>query len=141
MDLNDFNLTEASEQGADMQLEHPVTGEPLEHDGKPMVIHLAGVDSVAYRKKQRALQNKRLQLMARSRKPDFDDIDSDGVELLAACTLGWSGLVMGGKELKFTRAEAVDLYEKQVWIREQVDAFVGDRANFFTQRSKRQSDM
>ncbi len=130
MDLNDFNLTEKAEQGADLYLEHPGTGEALESDGKKWAIRLAGTDSKQYRNKSRALQNKRLNKVAKGRKADFGGTDLESCELLASCTLGWSGLVKDGQPLEFSYDAAVDLYMTQLWIREQVDVFVGERTNF-----------
>jgi len=132
MDLNDINLEEKSNNGASLELEHPVTGEPLLHDGEPMTILLAGTDSAAYRNKQREIQNRRLMRASKGRKPDFSGLDSEALELLAACTLGWSGLILGGEALEFSESEARKLYEAHGWIKEQVDVFVGERANFFT---------
>lgn len=127
MDLNDINLTEAAEIGAELILEHPVTGEPLD-----IVIHLAGTDSSAYRMKQKEITGKRIAKMARGKKPDFAASDSEACELLAACTLGWDGILEGGEEVKFSKESAKNLYMEHNWIREQVDLFIGDRANFFT---------
>lgn len=127
MDLNDINLTEAAEIGAELTLEHPVTGEPLD-----IVIHLAGTDSSAYRMKQKEINSKRIMKMARGKKPEFNTTDAEACELLAACTLGWSGVVIGGEEVEFSKDAAISLYREHNWIREQVDMFIGDRANFFT---------
>ena len=131
IDLNDLNLTEKAEQGADMVLEHPVTGEPLSQDGKPITIKLAGTDSSAYRKKQRTLQNNRLQKLSRGKKI-LGSSEAEDCDLLAACTLGWSGITEGGKAIPHSHAAAAALYIKHGWIREQVDLFIADRANFFT---------
>lgn len=132
MDLNELNLGECADKGALLTLVHPVTGKPLEHKGKPMTITVAGIDSVAFRRKQRELNANRVQAMAAGNGFDFDSTDNDDCEILAAITIGWSGIFAGGKELKFSFNEAVNLYKKFVWIREQVDIFAGDRNNFFT---------
>jgi len=132
MDLESINLEQKSEEGASLHLEHPVTGAPLEHEGKPMVIVLAGADSKVYRNKQKDFQNRRLKNLSRGKKADYSNLDSENIELLAACTLSWSGIVAGGKELKYSPSAARELYEKHNWIKEQVEAFVGERANFFT---------
>jgi hypothetical protein len=131
MDLLDINLEEKANEGGVLELEHPVTGEPLLHDGQPMTITLAGIDSAAYRNKHRQIQNRRLQRMARGRKPDLSNADAEACELLAACTISWSGIVKGGEALECSEQAARELYEEHDWIREQVDVFVGDRANFF----------
>lgn len=132
MDLDNLDLEQKSEEGASLQLEHPVTGLPLEHEGKPMIIVLAGADSKVYRSKQKDFQNRRLQNLSRGKKADYTNLDAENIELLAVCTLSWSGIVAGGKELKYSVGAARELYEKHYWIREQVEAFVGERANFFT---------
>jgi hypothetical protein len=127
MDLSTINLTKLAEDGADLTLEHPVTGEPLD-----IIITLAGTDSSSYRMKQKEIQNKRMTKMARGKKADFTTTDDEACDLLAGCTLGWVGIEDGGEELSFSTSNAKDLYTNHLWIREQVDAFIGDRANFFS---------
>jgi hypothetical protein len=51
---------------------------------------------------------------------------AEGTALLVACTAGFRGLIMGGKELAFTPAAATELYSSHPWIREQVDSAVVD---------------
>jgi len=131
MDLSNLNLGECADKGALLTLANPITGKLLEDNGVPMTITLAGADSSAFRKKQREIQYSRLQQIAVDAGFDFDSIESDECELLAAATLGWSGLVMKGKPLEFSHDAVVELYKSQAWIREQVDVFVGARANFF----------
>lgn len=131
MDLNDFNLAEKAEQGAELYLEHPGTGEGLESNGQKWTIRLAGTDSKQYRNKSREIQNRRLNKIAKGRKADFGGTDLEACELLASCTLGFVGLQKGGETLEFSYDAAVDLYMTQLWIREQVDTFVGERSNFF----------
>ena len=135
MDLSKFNVSVMAEKGADMILEHPATGDPLEQEnGDPVVITLLGMDSKAYREKNRDFQRERIAKMARNRKKtiDYTMSDEDACELLAACTKGWSGIDADGKPLEFSKEAAYDLYMENNWIREQADVFIGDRANFFT---------
>jgi len=126
IDLNDLNFEKNAEIGADLELDHPVTGDPT-----GIVIRLAGTDSVAYRRKQREIQTKRIGQLARGKKADYSCTEQDACDLLAACTLGWEGLIEGGEPVEFSTQAASDLYARHAWIREQVDMFVGDRANFF----------
>lgn len=128
MDLNDINLTEKSDAGAELTLEHPVTGDKLEG----MKIMLAGSDSKAFRAKQKEINSARITRMMKRKSSSLQNSDDDECELLAACTLGWSGIVAGGEELAFSNAAAKNLYMEHNWIREQVDEFVGNRANFFS---------
>jgi hypothetical protein len=65
-----------------------------------------------------------------------EEIESDGLELLAACTKSWSGVVIEGKQVAFSHEAAADLYTRFPWIKEQVDTAIGDRANFIKGSSK-----
>jgi hypothetical protein len=49
---------------------------------------------------------------------------------MAKCTKGWSGITEGGVEVKFSYENAVKLYTKYLWLREQIDRFMADRSNF-----------
>lgn len=134
MDLSKINLEKMAEQGADMELMHPVDNEVMLQDNKsPITIKLVGTDSKAYRNKNRDFQRKRIAKMTKSRTKtiDYTVSDEDACELLAECTIGWSGIVVEGKPLEFSKENAEILYMQFNWIREQVDAFIGDRANFF----------
>ena len=53
------------------------------------------------------------------------------LELLAACTLGWSGIEWKGAPLEFNQSNAVMLYRELSWLRSQVELFIADRQNFF----------
>lgn len=112
-----------------MPVKHPVTGEPTD-----AVILVAGVDSEQYQVAQRQAWERRLDRSSQGRnKPTFEEYEQDGLELLVACTVGWSGLSKDGKDLDYTPAAARKLYSdpRYVWLRTQVDRFIGDRANFF----------
>lgn len=132
MDLNKLDLQPVSDEGADMHLEHPVTGERLfNDDGDAMVIRLIGRDSKRFRAKNAQIANRKM--AKRNNRNSVEELDSDGAELLAACTLGWSGLALNGEPLPFSEQNALKLYTNPGyrWIREQVDTFIADRANFF----------
>jgi len=130
MDLDDISVDEAA--GEWMELRHPATDAVLEHDGKVMKIKLAGMDSSAYRAKERQQMNRRINKMSRGGKADAGTIETDAVERLAAVTIDWT-LFIGGEYLKCGEEAARALYSSKPWIREQADAFVGDRANFYKQ--------
>lgn len=134
MDIGKINLAERSEQGADLELEDPITGEKgKQADGSPVTIRVMGMDSAAFRNKHREIQSRRMAKIARGKKPDYaGNSDDEAAELLVACTIGWNGIEVNGEVLAFTPKAARDLYLDHHWIREQVDQFIGDRANFFT---------
>ncbi|MCD8212674.1 MAG: hypothetical protein LUC34_01225 [Campylobacter sp.] len=50
--------------------------------------------------------------------------------ILAGLTLDWSGLSENGKEVKFSRDEAIRVYDKYPIIANQVERFVEDARNF-----------
>jgi len=138
MDLSNFNVEKMAEQGAWLELENPESGEVLESDdGEPIAIKVLGTDSKAWRNKNRQFQQRRIAKMARSRSKqiDYTMSDEDACELLSECTVDWRGIVDDGEELEFSKEAAESLYLKYIWIREQVDSFIGDRANFFPSAS------
>ena len=126
MDLKQFDVAATAEKGVYLVLEHPVTGEEL--DAK---IKLIGRDSSRFRNKMRDIAQKAAAAGKKRKTVDLEKADREGAELLAACTLGWVGIEEEGKPVPFSEAEAVRLYTDYRWIREQVDAFIADRANFF----------
>lgn len=126
MDLAQYDITEKAEQGAELVLAHPVTGEPLD-----AVITLFGHDSAAYRNKLRDFAQQQISKGKGKPKLDLEASEKQAAELLAACTIGWKHIEEGGKAIPFSYAACVEVYRKYRWIREQVDVFVGDRANFF----------
>lgn len=126
MDLSKLNVAN-SNNGETLQLVHPVTCDDL-----PISITLAGSDSEAFRNKRLEIQNRNVSSMMKNRKKGFESNDIDGCELLASVTLSWSGVEENGKPVECSTENAMDVYRRFPWIREQVDEFVGDRANFFT---------
>ena len=62
--------------------------------------------------------------------PAPEEVEQDGLELLAKCTRSWSGVVIDGKDVEFSHSNALMVYERFPWIKEQVDTAIGDRANF-----------
>ena len=132
MDLSKYNLDQYAEIGADMELENPETSEVFyQSNGEPVTIKLLGKDSKIWRNKNREYQKKRINSAIRRRKGDDDLVMSDEevCDILACCTIGWSGIEEDGKELEFSYDNALQMYLDHNWIREQVDMFIGDRAN------------
>lgn len=126
MDLSQLNLEQSAEQGADLILDHPVTGDKLD-----IVITLAGTDSAVYRRKQKEINARRMTKLSRGKKADLSISDDEACDMLAACTLGWKNVMLDNEAIKFSTDAAKQLYLDYHWIREQVDEFIGDRANFF----------
>jgi len=128
MDLNQLDTIAVGEQGVPMQVKHPVSGEPLtKDDGTPQTITLAGHDSDRFRAAQRANTDRRLK--SQRRVASAEEIDKENLELLVAVTLGWD-IQVDGQTPEPSKAKIREIYTRFPWMREQVDVFVGDRANF-----------
>jgi len=123
MDLTQFDVVSPANEGVWMNLEHPVTGEPLD-----VRIKLAGIDSDYYKKELRKQQNKKFK--KGFRKLSAEELEADTIELLVACTLDWEGVELEGQALECNPENVRKIYKRFPWIKEQVDNFINDRANF-----------
>lgn len=133
MDLSTLDITASAEEGAVMELRHPASHAVLvDADKKPLTITLAGDDSERVRKAQRAATNRRLAMQGRrsGNKLTAEELEADGIDVLAAATVAWTGIVLDGQPLDCTPANAKTVYARLPWIREQAETFTADRANF-----------
>lgn len=126
-DLNNYSTEKANDSGVAMVLCDPVTGEELVNDsGDKMTIYLVGKDSREFKSFQAEIAAK-----YRGRKqPSFAQSEKHANDLLARCTRGFENLQMKGENLDFSVKAARDLYSRVSWIKEQVDEFIAERANF-----------
>jgi hypothetical protein len=129
LDLNSINLVADANAGAEIELHHPITGADL-----GIKVSVVGRDSDRFKEIQTAQNRKRMSKIQkfgmRASGMVGADADTDGIELLAACTTGWTNMVMGGREVPFTVANAAEIYTLHPWIKEQVDVAIADRALF-----------
>lgn len=138
-DLDVIDTKTRSEAGTTMAVK-TLDGSPLLNSkGKPVEITVKGPDSSDYMRLVRVQIKKR---MARSGAPTEEqsaEDEADLINLLAACTLGWSGIL--DKETKepvtFTADGCRQLYQNFPVIRDQVDSFIANRANFTLASSKK----
>lgn len=132
MDLSKLNVSALADAGITVQLRHPATSEKLENDkGEPMTITVAGSDSALFRGELKARIRQNSINKKRKDELDIEEMEKRGVELIAKCTLSWSGLQLDGKDLPFSYQAAVKLYGDHSWIKEQVDAAMADRSELF----------
>jgi hypothetical protein len=122
-DIAELDTTKACDRGAEMELVHPVTAEPL-----GIFITILGKDSTVFREHIREAVNDKLrrEQIARKRGKDLEPdtvekSEQESIELLTLCTKGWRNMVMGGHELEFTPANVRKVYSEYPWIRKQVD--------------------
>lgn len=125
MDLSELDA--GKESGEVMKLRHPVSKEEL-----PVTIALVGIDSERFRAASREIINRRLKNQTRRRDTSVkvEEIEAESLEQLAAATLGWEGVELDGKALPFSHVNALKLYRRLPWVKDQVDTFVADRENF-----------
>ena len=128
-DLNSLKPVMADD-GAVLNIVHPETEELIEG----MTITLLGQDSKVYRKLQMGKQQAALNRMAKGKKAidlDAEKLSEDSIEDLVKLTTAWTGFALDGKKLEFTPDNVRMVYNDWAWIKEQVQEFVGNRANFF----------
>lgn len=148
MDLAKLDTVASANEGFEVQLFNPGTMENL-----GIYITVLGRDSDEFRRLQAEQSKRRMGKLAkggsfRMSSINAEEMERDTLELLAACTKSWrqerpaaegesldekhyvDTLTVAKEELVCTRENALMLYTKYPWIKEQVDAGVTDRANF-----------
>jgi hypothetical protein len=133
-----------SEAGVDVTIMKLDSDVPLRAaNGDLVTIKVLGPDSAKYRSLTRVQIRKRLSRMAAGKQTELteDEVletEADTLDILAACTLGWAGvLTPAGEPIPCTQENARKLYENYPLVREQVDQFMSQRANFLKALSKR----
>lgn len=125
-DFASRDVTAKADEGAELEVLDPANGKPV-----GVFITLAGADSSVHRKATAAIANRRAKGGFR-RNINLDDLQTESIEVLARCTLGWSGVVLDGKDVPLSKEAAVTLYTRFPWLREQVETFISDRANYLS---------
>lgn len=128
MDLSKLDLQTAADEGAVMELRHPSTHEILVDDGEPVTITLLGQDSRKWKQMVRQNLDKRLKKNRQVLKSA--QIEEENIDILAACTLAWTGIEYDGEVLECNRANAKKVYSNVSWILEQAMDFTGERSNY-----------
>ena len=129
MDLSKLNMTEHADKGAEMQVMHPSTGEPL--DG--VTITLLGDDSTVQRLRLAELRQKALAKKGNFNKI-FDMTEEHSLNLRISKTIAWKGVLWEGKELDCTPENVRKIYSNDGfrWLVDQVDRFTKERSNYLS---------
>ena len=116
-----------AEEGAELKVVDPLTG-----DGVGVFITLAGADSAVHRKASATITKRRVNKAKGFRSQMFDPevADAESIEVLAVCTLSWKGVIVDGAPLPCSRDNAIKLYTRFPWLREQVETFISDRSAY-----------
>jgi len=138
LSLDDFDVGTKSNEGVEIELLHPTTGE-----GLGMYITIVGRYSETYQAHIKKTANDQINKARKAGKTKPVDVDQiqlaqdRGTDLLIACTLGWrtestTTLHFHGKDNQFSPDTCRDLYTSKTlpWIRTQVDLAIADDTNF-----------
>lgn len=141
MSLANLNTAEAADKGRTMTVLHPTDRIPLKGaNGEDVTIDLLGMDSDAWIASEHAIRNRNIEAMRTGQKFSSAETDRASGDALASVITGWSNIPTswltpngtGEDAAPFTLANARLLMNNRGvrWLREQVDAFVGQRAGF-----------
>jgi hypothetical protein len=72
-------------------------------------------------------------MLSPNRKRGAEQHAQAAAELIASCIVGWKGLTENGEPIRYSNDKAVELMAtpELLFIREQVEAYVKERTNFF----------
>lgn len=132
IDLSSLDTAVACDKGFELELRHPITKEPV-----GAFITVVGKDGKAFTDFNRSLANRNLRKDFERRRrakdadaPKVEEIESEAINLLVACTTGFRNVSYKGAILTFSEENARTLYTEQKWVRAQVDEAIGDLENF-----------
>lgn len=123
MKLAELYTTDLHEDGAEVEI---VDGSG-EKTG--LFLKVMGIDSSVFRSHTKKQQ--RAYIDALRTGEEFDD-EKYTIEALVSATIGWRGT-----DEKFSKELCEELYLKAPYIKDQVDRFMADRANFIPAKPKK----
>lgn len=131
MDLANLDLSKNAEIEAVLHVVHPISlEEQFDDNGNPVTITVLGMESSIAKRIGKARAQK--QLNSRKNKQDLDEIKEFSISLLAKLTVASSGFKENGIEVNLAdNNEAIRVYNQYSWLRDQLDEFIMDRANFY----------
>lgn len=130
-DLSDFDTVAGSEKGAKCYLVHPLTQADLVIGGERIWISLFGPDSEAYIKESNRIANKRLNIARKNGVSTAESIQQENKMLVAKMITGWHQKFGYKKKiLPFNKENAIFVVNNIPWVYDQLNAFLGERANF-----------
>jgi hypothetical protein len=121
----------------ELHLRHPVTEELLydgddKNEASKVSIHILGSSSKEYRDAISALQTRQLKRGKKQASPEL--LREEATKILVACSVSTKNLAYKGEPVQ-RASQFEEMYSdpRFSWLREQVDAALGDVANFLTQ--------
>lgn len=145
-DVTQLNFSAAANAGREMKVKHPVSRTEMLHKGTPITVTLLGKDSDAWVKREHASRDTTVESRIEGAKFSSAASEEEMIEALVDVTTSWTAIPLcwvdpsamnaEGKPddsiVAFSKDAARKLYKNVGvrWLREQVDKFIGDRANF-----------
>ena len=130
MDLMNIGTTKET---TDVTLYNPINSEILVNDDKSeMTITIHGPYSKKYKTISHAQQNRRLMKAQRTGGKlnlTAEELEASALDLLVKCVDGWN-ITLGGEQPDCKEAKVREVFEALPWVREQVDAALGDAQAF-----------
>ena len=132
MDLANIDLQAFAEQGIEVKLQHPSTGEYLlDGDDNQVSITVLGKDSELWQNTAKRVNAKNA-ARYKDRKIPPTALENALYEILAECTIQWSKSIEYDSEvLPCNKDNALMLYQKRNWIAEQLIEEAADRSAYF----------
>ena len=121
MELNLLNLSAAADDGCDLVLQHPITGDDL--DG---VIRIRGDKSkhvqAFSRKRVNELQKRERMQKGKGKDTDLsiEELEQMHIESGIARVISWKNIKKDGEDLPFTKENAEVVFKEYPWILEQI---------------------
>lgn len=132
MDLAKLDMTEHANNGAILEVLHPISGEFLTNEsGEKVTLTLLGSDSTQMRNAMSSRAKKQLATKKQMSITTVDEAEKMSAELLASVVVSWTNVEENGEKLECNKENAVHVLTKYSWLRLQVDQFVSERSNFF----------
>ena len=134
MELNLLNLGIQADDGFDLVLQHPITGDDL--DG---VIRVRGDKSRAVQQfsRKRITEMQKRERIQKGKGKDTDltieELEAMAVESAIVRVISWKNIKKDGEELPFTKENAEVIFKDYDWIRQQVMEASEELKNFFSE--------
>lgn len=131
MDLANLDLSKKSENQATLIVLHPITMEEMvDSNGDAVTITLLGMESAIAKRITHARAQR--QINTRKSKQDLNEMREFTINLLSKLIVSSHGFNEDGVAIDLAdEATAVRVLTQYSWLREQIDEFLMDRANFY----------
>lgn len=118
-----MKLTDLLPKVAKLKVLHPISKEPL-----GLTLHVVGHDSKQFRDTYREI----LKSTQGKKEADLLELEKSNLRLVAACIVGWDAEAEEAFG-PFSTARALEIVamDELSFIKEQVEAFISERSNFF----------